>query len=381
MGYDRRYFLKKAYALYPGVIAPVSAPVLAEHYRRRRADRGAARALLDAAVGAAFLAWVPWRARGVARRFGLDSAWRARAVAIARARFADPNDLALFGIAEAGALDHYIRRFEDAAFNKRINPAGWGGACVLADKARFAARCAALGLPHAETLALVERGRITAVGPLDGVPLVVKPVDGEGGAGVRHLDGPFDATALPRTGRHVVQRRIGAHPALAGLSDHALPTVRIVTILDEQRRPEVVSATFRCAAVAGAGVDNMKAGGLIAAVDLATGTLGRARKGYGGGDYDTHPLTGAAIAGRVLPDWDAAAALARRAHAEGFAGYALIGWDLALAPAGPMLVEGNAKPGVLMPQRAAGRGLGEGRYGALLAHHLALAEARTVRQA
>ena len=44
MGYDRLYFLKKAYAIYPGVVAPVSGGFLADHYRRRRARRGPLRA-------------------------------------------------------------------------------------------------------------------------------------------------------------------------------------------------------------------------------------------------------------------------------------------------------------------------------------------------
>jgi hypothetical protein len=42
-----------------------------------------------------------------------------------------------------------------------------------------------------------------------------------------------------------------------------------------------------------------------------------------------------------------------------------------MTPQGAVLIEGNGKPGVLMPQRAARRGLGDGRYGQLLAHHLA----------
>ncbi len=377
MGYDRFYFLKKAYALYPGLLQPISAPALDAHYRARAAARTLPGVLLDMAVGLAFQAWVPWRARRVQRTYGLDAGWRRRAIAIARERFVDPNDIALFRIEQADALGGYIRRFEDAALNKRINPLGWTPACALADKRQFAERCRAAGLPHPETVATVVDGQVELLADPGGRALVAKPFDGEGGDGVRMLGRFEDRAELRRrlvsvTGTVIVQPRISVHPALDDLVIRALPTVRIVTILDEASRPEVVSATFRCASDPAADVDNMKAGGLIAAVDLATGTLSRACKGYDSGDYDHHPVTEAAITGRTLPDWPAATALVLLSHASAFADYALIGWDVALTPTGPILIEGNGKPGVLMPQRAARRGLAEGRYGALLAHHLAI---------
>ena len=377
MGYDQFYFLKKAYGIYPGVGAPVSARCLEPHYARRRARRGPLRAGLDAVVGLAFKAWIPWRAAKVQKKFGLDATWRERAIAIARDRFADPNDLALFRIETPDQLDVYVRRFEDAALNKQINPRGWTSACVLADKVRFQARCEETALPHPRTVALVKDGRVTMRAEPGGRDLVVKPADGEGGDGVVILERVADAAdlaaRLPKgRGAFVVQDRIQTHPALLGLALDALPTVRIVTMIDEIGAPEVVSATFRFASVQGARVDNMKAGGLISAVDLPVGTLGLACKGYGGGDHATHPVTGAAIIGRKLPDWAAAKGLVRRAHAETFADYALIGWDVALTPDGPVLIEANGKPGVLMPQRAARQGLASGRYGALLAYHLAI---------
>lgn len=380
MGYDWLYFAKKSFAVYPGVVRPVSGVFLADHYRRLRASRSWPRALLDALVGLGFWAWIPWRARQVQRKFGLDEAWRERAVRIARMRFADPQDLALFRIQDASELDHYIRRFEDAALNKQINPRGWTRTCALADKARFEVRCVAAGLPHPQTVALVVDGRLEFRAPPDGRRLLAKPADGEGGDGVTPMPAAVDpaqlAVDLPaalrrRRGVTVIQARLEPHPALTDLALDALPTVRIATILDEQGRPEVVSATFRFPSVAGVVVDNMKAGGLIAAVDLATGALGPACKGYGGDDHHVHPVTQGPVVGRRLPDWSQALALCRRAHAEAFPDYALIGWDVALTPNGPVLIEGNGKPGVLMPQRAARRGLGAGRYGVLLAHHLA----------
>jgi hypothetical protein len=380
VGYDRIYYLKKAFALWPGVVRPVSGTFLAAHYRRRGATRGAARAALDAVAGLAFLVWIPWRARNVARRFGLNDDWRRRAIRIARARFADPQDLALFGVETAEAMDGYIRRFEDAGLNRILNPLGWSGACALADKVVFAARCANAALPQPETVALAGGGRINVLTDPAGRELVTKPTDGEGGDGVRRLGAFSNAadliarapSALARgPGMHLIQPWLVPHPGLVDLALDALTTVRVVTILDETGTPETVSATFRCASGHGVVVDNMKAGGLIAPVELKSGRLGEAWKGYGGGPCVRHPATGAEIAGRTLPDWPAAVALAERAHAVAFADYTLVGWDIGLTEDGPVLIEGNSKPGVLMPQRAARRGLGEGRYGALIAHHLA----------
>lgn len=374
-GYDRKYYWKKAWALYPGVLRPVSGAFLAAHYQAVRRRRSLFRALLDTVIGLGFHLWVPLRCWQVARRHALPEGWRRRARAIAHARFADPNDIALFRIARAEELDGYIRRFEDAALNKRLNPAGWTRDCALADKEMFARRCAGHGIAHPANTALWDGSTLEVLEEPAGRHLVAKPVDGEGGDGFADLGAVENMSALRaalagREGRHIVQPRLFPHPALEDIALAALPTVRIVTIRNEAGKPEVVSATFRCASDPAARVDNMKAGGLIAAVDLAQGRLSVACKGYGGGDYARHPVTQAPLEGRMLPDWQAACDLVRHAHGKAFAEYVIIGWDVALTGDGPVLLEGNGKPGVLMPQRAARRGLGEGRYGQLLAWHL-----------
>jgi len=372
------YRAKKLYSIYPGIVTPVSGAFLADHYNWRKRGRHFPRVALDAIVGAAFLAWVPYRARSVQRRFGLDEAWRRKAIRIARARFADPNDLALFRIEHAGELDGYIRRFEDAGLNKLINPLGWTRDCVLADKIRFYERCAAHGLYHPALVATIVDGRFHSIASEPYPPLLLKPARGEGGRGVRFLDAPAaDAEGWLRAacrglrGSWLVQARIAAHGGLGDLALSALPTARITTILNERNEPEIANAVLRIPSDPAAQVDNMKAGGLLCPIDVSTGALGTACKGYGGGDYSAHPVTGAAIPGRILPDWDAAKALVVDAHARAFSDYALIGWDVGIGAGGPILIEGNGKPGVLMPQRAGRRGLGGQRYGELIRRQLA----------
>jgi hypothetical protein len=371
------YRAKKLYAIYPGIVTPVSGRFLADHYAWRKRTRSPLRAALDALVGLAFLLWVPVRARSVQRHFALDRAWRTNAIRIARARFADPNDLALFRIEQAAELDGYIRRFEDAGLNKYINPKGWTPDCVLTDKIRFYDRCARFALRHPQVFATTDQGAFRLLTAIPEQSLLLKPARGEGGRGVRFLAPPaayreswLRGVCGELKGPWLVQSRIETHGALCDLALNALPTARITTILNEANVPEVVSAVLRVASDPAAQVDNMKAGGLLCPIDLDDGVLGIACQGYGGGDYRMHPVTGAVIEGRTLPDWNEAKALVVDAHARAFDDYALIGWDVGFAPDGPILIEGNGKPGVLMPQRAGRRGLGGQRYGALLRLHL-----------
>ncbi len=384
--YNSLYYLKKGFALYPGRTDPVSANFLADHYRVRRGQRSSLRVGLDWLVGTAFQAWVPFRARSVARRFGLGNDWVRRATAIARARFADPNDLALFRIEAPDELDQWMRRYENAAISKLINPHNWRPDCVLADKIAFERRCSEHGIAHPPLLATVLGGRVTVRERPAGGEIVLKPAAGEGGSGVRLLDLP-DAARSERggfakflarqadglRGAWMVQPRMMNHPDMADIAINALATVRLTTMFNEHGEPEVVTSVLRFPSREDSHVDNIKAGGLMAPVDPQTGVLGAACRGRGVEEFERHPVSGAPIAGRVLPSWSEAVALAQRAHREAFSEYTLVGWDIALTADGPMILEGNGKPCLIVAQRAARRGIGATRFGELVRYHLAQA--------
>jgi hypothetical protein len=175
-----------------------------------------------------------------------------------------------------------------------------------------------------------------------------------------------------KEGDYLIQPRVVNHPDIVDLTPGALSTVRLLTILNEQGEPEAVNAAFRMAISKTSAVDNFHAGGIAAAIDMATGALGAAT-GLGlGGDFrwhETHPLTGAQIRGRVLPDWPDAVALAIAAHRL-VAPRVIVGWDIGFLPEGPCLIEGNTGPDADIHQRTELRPIGSARYGALLAWHL-----------
>ena len=119
------------------------------------------------------------------------------------------------------------------------------------------------------------------------------------------------------------------------------------------RHPEIIGAAARMAIGANHVVDNLHAGGIAAAVDVQTGILSRASN-LGAdaslGWLDRHPVTGARIAGTRLPMWDDVREFALRAH-RGFSDRVLIGWDIAITPDGPVMVEGNGSPDLDIMQR------------------------------
>ena len=80
-------------------------------------------------------------------------------------------------------------------------------------------------------------------------------------------------------------------------------------------------------------------------------------------------MAGAAITGTKLPQWDEVRELAARAH-RAFSDRVLVGWDIAITPDGPVIVEGNGSPDLDIMQRFVRHGLMTERLGVLLAFHL-----------
>lgn len=379
------YRLKKSWPLFPGMVRPVCATFLAGYYARCAQQRSTSRVLVDALLAALFHAWIPFRTVQISHRYGLGALWRRTAAKIAHRRFADPGDLALFEIQVADDMDQYIRRFEYAAINRRMNPCGWRDNCVLNDKSAFYERCLAYRLPQPETHA-VRRQNTWTILSLPRSEVIMKPVGGTGGQGVSSH--PVPSACLqnrddfefwlqqesPLRGNWIVQARLRNHHAIRPIALDALSTTRITSIIDERGVPEIVAIVQRFPLRRGSVVDNVSDGGLAAPVDLHNGILGEAMQGRSRGDlsrrFTHHPENDAPICGLRLPDFQVMKALVVRAHLEAFSEYTMIGWDVALTESGPVFIEGNPKPSILLNQRIIGCGAGSGRLGELIRCHL-----------
>lgn len=259
----------------------------------------------------------------------------------------------------------------------------------LNDKSRFAEYCREHGIRCVPTLMHLE-GRDPGGGMPD-CDLFVKPSAGRGGRGAERWDciGPglyaspsgqrlsgkvLLGRLVSRSRRRplLIQPRLKPHPELERLTAGALPTLRLLTCLNERDEPEVVAAMLRTSFGNNRTVDNLHAGGIGALVDLRSGALSRssnigadARLGW----FSTHPDTGAQIEGSIVPCWKEAKEVAVAAHRH-FSDRVVVGWDIAILPDGPIFIEGNGNPDLDILQRFMPVGLRKHRFGELLAHHL-----------
>jgi hypothetical protein len=140
------------------------------------------------------------------------------------------------------------------------------------------------------------------------------------------------------------QEIVHPHPSLARLIGSVIGTMRVVTI-NAGTGPEVLYVNHKTPGV-GATVDSASGPmGCYVAVETASGRVLRLqdRRWLGGTDAAVNPVTGVAMVGEVLPDFQAAVDIALRAHAC-IPERGILGIDLMLGQDGPVLVEVNSSP-------------------------------------
>lgn len=217
----------------------------------------------------------------------------------------------------------------------------------FAEKADFLAAFAPyvkrrwLDLRQADAQALEEMARELGV-------VLVKPQNATHGDGVEKIyardvtDWPALHARLTGEGRTLCEEVITQHPELDRLWPGCVNTVRLVTIYKDGVG-HIVASFLRV----GSGekpVDNFNNGGMVVPLDPGTGTVLCAAVNKAGQRFETHPGTGTRFEGFQVPLWEQVVELAGRA-AGVIPGVRYVGWDIAVTPEGPLLVEGNQYPG------------------------------------
>lgn len=244
---------------------------------------------------------------------------------------------------------------------------------ILKDKLLFAPMLA----PYArvpEVLGLVERGTVypLAAAELTGAEallgraaeggVILKPAAGNKGKGVLSVmrdppTGELRLNGQPTTAGVVAQKlaTLDGYLVVARVQQAAYAeqifsgsanTIRIITMRDPDNGEVFVPAAIhRFGTAATAPTDNFQTGGVSAAIDLATGALGRAVRfpTETGGELRwlaAHPDTQAPISGVVIPRW-AEVKETVTALVEAYRFLKYVGWDVVVSDAGIVIIEGN----------------------------------------
>lgn len=245
---------------------------------------------------------------------------------------------------------------------------------VLNNKARFRAHCVQHNLTSIPTIAMVEEGKIQWATDYSSLPrhdIFVKPIalqQGRGSAcwsvnGTTYVSGNGERMdeetvlrcihrlAAEERSAYLVQPALSNHPNLVGIPKRPLACIRAITVMRESN-PSLGAAMLtigdRYSNVANFTEGNKSIG---AGIDIRSGEIGAAYS-------KDNPLQVTLTEMQRVPDWEEVRALVERAHAT-IPDVPAIGWDVAIAEDGPVLLEGNLKSGLESIQMAHQKPLAE----------------------
>ena len=147
----------------------------------------------------------------------------------------------------------------------------------------------------------------------------------------------------------VLEHQLIQHPDMARLHPNSVNTMRIVT--DNVNGNVTIAYIIVKMGTGGSVCDNSGQGGILARVDVDTGRISTPATDDYFHVYDTHPDTGIPLVGYQLPMVPEAIAMAKEA-AQVFPQVGHVGWDMAVTPDGPAIIEGNNFPGTDLCQLA-----------------------------
>lgn len=229
--------------------------------------------------------------------------------------------------------------------SRRLNDDSKRG--VFDDKLQFAARFGdELGREWVDVSEIDADAFAAFLGRHDRV--ISKNPRGVGGNGitVRDTAAIADPAALREelvaSGETLVEELLLQHPEMARLYPGSVNSLRVVTYLDPDGEVHVLAAVLKIGN--GGVIDNFSSGGMYTML----GDDGRALHAAADEEahaYETHPLTGVRITGFQVPLYDEVLALVDRL-ARRVPELPYIGWDIAITPERPVVIEGNHNTGV-----------------------------------
>lgn len=185
--------------------------------------------------------------------------------------------------------------------------------------------------------------------------VIAKPAAGEGGAGIAIYDAAdVDDVAVWRAelierDQTLLEQVLSQHDDLNAVYPDSVNTVRMITYRDPEDELHVIASVLRIGN--GAVIDNFASGGMFTMLD----DDGVAQ--YPGVDkqsniYHRHPVTGTTIKGVRVPFYDQVVEMVAEASKR-LPTVPYVGWDIAITPEGPALIEANHNSSVFQMKPSA----------------------------
>ena len=174
-----------------------------------------------------------------------------------------------------------------------------------------------------------------------------KPYDGLGGADVKK-EYTKDITDKKEYFENAIKNRIFLeelvvqHPEMNKLCDKSVNTMRIMTFNDNGKS-RIIWMGLRV----GNGInsiDNFHAQGMAVNIDINTGKLVGNAIDKDLNEYSEHPLTHVKFDGFQIPCFEEAKKMVLEASLRSDK-ILVVGWDVAISKNGPVIIEGNRRPG------------------------------------
>lgn len=190
--------------------------------------------------------------------------------------------------------------------------------------------------------------------------LFCKPIDGIRGENIFVIDkNSYREIAdnlidLVLSSAFIFQELIQQHENLSRINQSSVNTLRIVTYKNKENKSEVLSGFIRVGRK-GAIIDNAHIGGIVVALHKKTGKMraeGIQLIDNGGGVFYKHPDTGIVFDNLQIPHYDQVKKIVTQAAA--LFKFPLLGWDVAVTPNGPVIIEANHDFHLLLSDRMEG---------------------------
>ena len=174
-----------------------------------------------------------------------------------------------------------------------------------------------------------------------------KPYDGLGGADVKKeyskdIENKEEYFNNAIKNRIFLEELVKQHPDMNKLCEKSVNTMRIMTFNDHGK-PRIIWMGLRV----GNGInsiDNFHAKGMAVNIDINTGKLVGNAIDKDLNEYEEHPFTHVKFDGFQIPCFEEAKKMVLEASLRSDK-ILVVGWDVAISDKGPVIIEGNRRPG------------------------------------